>query len=246
MIVEKNNKEGEIKHMLFTERKGLEEMFSYLEQDKRAIKAQARQDIENIENRQMQILDRLQRLDDIEREAVDVEGVLHQLANTTQELGKLIPTVPFADVLERAAQLVADRNGERINLVDPNKTIMREKIVEAARVQKVTAPPKKKFPAVKPGPKGLKNDQGIKIIMGILEKAGRPLSTNEIKSEFEEITELVYTNFYYKLKTWTEKSKGRIVKDPIKKLYYLKETKEHEQRTNERAETKESKEETLI
>ena len=232
--------------MLFTERKGLEEMFSYLEQDKRAIKAQARQDIENIENRQMQILDRLQRLDDIEREAVDVEGVLHQLASTTQELGKLIPTVPFADVLERAAQLVAERNGEQINIVDPHKSIMREKIVEAARVQQVSTPPQKKAPAVKPGPKGLKDEKGIKIVLGILKEAGRPLNTNEIKAKFTEITELEYTNFYYKLKTWTEKSKGKIIKDPIKKLYYLKETKEHEERTNERPETEESKERTLV
>lgn len=225
--------------MLFTERKALEEMFSYLEQDKRTIKAQARQDIENIENRQMQILDRLQRLDDVEREAVDVEGVLHQLATTAQELGQLIPQVPFTDVLERAAQLVAEQKGDQIGTGDPAKTVIREKIVEAARTQKVNAPKQKR--TRRPQVRGLNDQKGIEALVAILQAAGKPLDTGRIKELFETMTGIEYTNFYAKLKEWTKKSKGKIIKDDIRKVYYLKENQNHDQRT-----TEERKEKTLV
>lgn len=227
--------------MLFTERKALEEMFSYLEQDKRTIKAQARQDIENIENRQMQILDRLQRLDEVDREAVDVEGVLHQLADTAKELTQLIPQVPFTDVLERAAQMVAEKNGEQISTGDPQKTIIREKIVEAARVQQVNSPPTRQRPQRKKNVKGITDTKGVEAIVAILQAAGKPLDTPKIKELFETMTGIEYTNFYYKLKVWTSKSGGKIIKDDIKKVYYLKETERHDQRTNE-----ERKEKTLV
>lgn len=224
--------------MLFTERKALEEMFSYLEQDKRTIKAQARQDIENIESRQMQILDRLQRLDDVEREAVDVEGVLHQLADTAKELTQLIPQVPFGDVLERAAQLVAEKNGGQVGTGDPYKTVIREKIVEAARTQQVNSPPVGRKSQRKKKTRGIKDAKAVEAIIAILQAAGRPLSTPKIKELFETMTGIEYTNFYYKLKAWTEKSNGKIIKDDIRKVYYLKETERHDQRTTEEREEK--------
>lgn len=229
--------------MLFTERKALEEMFNYMEQDKRTIKAQARQDIENIESRQMQLLDRLQRLDDIEREAVDVEGVLTQLAATTTELTQLIPHVPVGDVLERAAQLIAENpvNHDRINM-EPKKSIMREKIVEAARVQQVNAPVKK--PAATPKPKtgkteskGITKQQGANILIELLESVEGKVKATVLKKRFEAKTGVMYANFHAKLLEWIEGSKGKVVKQGP--YYYLKENENHEQRNEQRAETEE-------
>ena len=216
---------------MFTERKALEEMFSYLEQDKRTIKAQARQDIENIENRQMQILDRLQRLDQVDREAVDVEGVMQSLAQTAKELTELIPHVPFTSVLERAAEMVAEKNGEQISIGDPAKTVVREKIVEAAKMQKLQTPPDRLD--VKPKKerreqvKGLSDKKGIETIIKILGNLSEPVAANELNKLFVASTGIEYTNFYYKLKVWTGKSKGRIIKDEQTKKYYLKEHEKH-------------------
>lgn len=237
--------------MLFTERKALEEMFSYLEEDKRTIKAQARQDIENIESRQMQLLDRLQRLDEIEREAVDVEGVLTQLAATTQELTQLIPNVPFGDVLERAAQLIAEKpeNAERIN-PEPAKSIMREKIVEAARVQQVNSMPIKKAASATPrGNKnkqvqGLSKDKGTRALITLLEGEGRALKGATLKKLFEKETNIIYANFHSKLKEWTAYSGGRIIKDGP--YYHLKEHELHEQQRNDEPARAEAEEKTTV
>lgn len=220
--------------MLFTERKALEEMFSYMEQDKRTIKAQARQDIENIEARQMQLLDRLQRLDDIEREAVDVEGVLTQLAATTTELTQLIPHVPVGDVLERAAQLIAENpvNHDRIHInEEPVKSVMREKIVEAARIQQVNAPVKKpaapKKQLGKTESKGISNAEGVHIITEILKGVEGKVKATVLKKRFEAKTGVVYANFHNKLYEWIKHGKGKLVKEG--QYYYLKENEKHEQ-----------------
>lgn len=228
--------------MLFTERKALEEMFSYLEEDKRTIKAQARLDIENIENRQMQILDRLQRLDSVERETIDVEGVLHQLAATTTELSKLIPEVPFTDALERAAEIIAEKDRERgfnqVKQPDPGKEVLREKLTEAARVQQVTAPPGKKPAKRKSGyGHGITKEKGSRIVEEIIKTYERPLRATEVQKQFEDRTGVIYANFHAKIKEWAAYSKGRIVKEG--KFYKLKEPNDHDQRTNERTETKE-------
>lgn len=221
-------------NMLFTERKALEEMFSYLEEDKRTIKSQARQDIENIENRQMQILDRLQRLDSVDREAVDVEGVMTQFAETVKELGSLIPEVPFTVALERAGQILAEKDGGR-GVIQPGPPeeskpdeLIREKIIAAAREQKANAPVKPR-PQKKPRIKyTIDNNKGVEIITSILRDSGKALDTKELKALFEAKTGVEYANFYYKLKTWTATSRGAIVKDPVRKVYKLKENEQND------------------
>ena len=92
---------------MFTERKALAEMFADLQEEKRQLKANYRTDLAAIEHRMEQVLNRVQRLDDLEREAVDVEGTLHQLAATTKELSLLIPQVSAGQVIEAAAAKIA-------------------------------------------------------------------------------------------------------------------------------------------
>lgn len=223
--------------MLFTERKALEEMFRYLEDDKRTIKAQARQDIENIENRQMVLLDRLERLDKVDREAVDVEGVLQSLATTSKELAALIPSVPFTDVLERAAEKIAEapENQDRISN-QPPRNIMREKIVEAAQIQKLQEPIRKpnrqrSLPG-KHAPKGIGKAEGFILLVSFLTRNGKPMRARELQNAFETQTGVIYANFHSKIKEWVAHDPGKIIKEG--KYYRLKEHEENgEQRNTE-------------
>lgn len=228
--------------MLFTERKALTEMFTYLEEDKRTIKAQARQDIENIENRQMALLDRLQRLDDIERECIDAEGVLTELAATTKELAALIPNVPFVDVLERAAEkIVADPQTRERIITEPLKDPVREKISEAARMQRVNAP-LELFPATKerkkektPYRKGITPEKGFMYLVEFLKLQGKPLKGAELQKLFEERTGVIYANFHSKIKEWITHEPGKIIKKGF--YYHLKELEDNGESNAEKEKT---------
>lgn len=117
--------------MLLTERKALMTIFEQLQQDKRELRSVYRADMEKIEQRENDILNRLERLDTVERESVDVEGVLTSLCETADNLSKLIPEVPIADIVEHAAAILAkDAKEKEITITGSKQT------AEAAQEEK--------------------------------------------------------------------------------------------------------------
>jgi hypothetical protein len=104
--------------MPITERKALAMMFDDLQTEKRQLKKEYREDMATIEKRIDHVLERLGRLDDLEREAIDAEGCLRDLAETAKKLGELIPQVSAADVINKAAAemaAAATESGVQIN-----------------------------------------------------------------------------------------------------------------------------------
>lgn len=201
--------------LLFTERKALEVMFSNLEEDKRQIKKQAREDISSIETRQMNILDRLQRLDNMEREAVDTEGLLHEFSHITRELGALIPQVAASEVIERAAEkIVADPIKRDQIITEPKTDILQDKIKEAARLQLVNSKP---VPAPSVESKRTKaqtmsNKQGAEWLEIVLREAGKPLRANNIAKLLKSAKGKEYANIHGAILRWIEESGGKIIK----------------------------------
>ena len=93
--------------MLMTERKAITLILEQLMDEERDLKNYYRAEKARIENQKNDLLNRLERLDNLEREAVDTEGILQSMAATADKLAELLPAVPAEDMIERAAQLVA-------------------------------------------------------------------------------------------------------------------------------------------
>lgn len=200
---------------LFTERKAIESMFNYLEDDKRSIKAQARADIENIEKRQTELLDRLQRLDNIEREAIDTEAVIKNLCNTTNTLGALLPDVSASDIINKAAKEIA-ANKEAAATLTPPADQQTKQLAAAARKQKVNEPAAKQ-------PAATVKDN-IALIRAILKERG-PLSVNKLEKEFSKRSGRTYNNFSANFYSWRQQDPA-IVKEYGK--YIIKENRGQE------------------
>ena len=201
--------------MLFTERKALEIMFSNLEDEKKQKRTEYRKDIEVIEERQMNILDRIQRLDNVEREAVDAEGLLREFSTITKELGSLIPQVSAKDVIEKAAEkIVSDPVSREQVIIEPEKDILRENISKAATMQMLNSKPASK-PASPPKKPKLRfsPEEGIKILQEILKDSGGELKLKTLSKRFTQRTGREYSDVAAVFRKWAEDSNGSIIKD---------------------------------
>lgn len=92
---------------MITERKAIQEMFDDLQRERKELKANYREDMARIEERQDRLLTRLERLDGIEREAVDPEGIIGQLTDVLEKIGDCIPDIPAGDLLNATAEKMA-------------------------------------------------------------------------------------------------------------------------------------------
>lgn len=92
---------------MITERKAIQEMFEDLQRERKELKANYREDLVRLEQRQDSLLTRLERLDGIEREAIDPEGLLQQMAATMDKMATYIPDIPAGALLDAAAEKMA-------------------------------------------------------------------------------------------------------------------------------------------
>lgn len=92
---------------MITERKAIQEIFDDLQRERKELKANYREDLANLEKRQDDLLTRLERLDGIEREAIDPEGLLNKMAETMDKMAEYIPSIPAGDVLDATAEKLA-------------------------------------------------------------------------------------------------------------------------------------------
>jgi outer membrane biosynthesis protein TonB len=216
-------------YSLFTERRALETMFNNLEEEKRQKRAEYRTDIEIIEKRQFEMLDRLKRLDDLEREAVDGEQVLRQLAATTQQLKDLLPDVHVKDVIEKAAEKIAS-NPEAAAAIDTTPEIdeRAERIQKAAQDQKLNSKPAPKPAEPKRKAPYMSKQEGADILAEILIDANEPISAAQIAKELKARTGREFNNIHGAILRWMEQSELNIVKAGSK--YSIEENDNNEQK----------------
>jgi hypothetical protein len=215
---------------LFTERRALETMFNNLEEEKRQKRAEYRTDIEIIEKRQFEMLDRLKRLDDLERESVDGEAILQQLAATTQQLKDLLPDVHVKDVIERIAERAEKAHPEAAAAIDMSEAqdLTNERIQAAAKDQILNSKPTPK-PAAKQQPKKqpyMTKEEGAQILQEILIDANEPMTATQVGKEIKKRTGRVFNNIHGAILRWIEQSELDIVKKGSK--YYIEELKNYE------------------
>lgn len=199
---------------MFTERKALAMIFEDLAEEKRQLKANYRSDMADIDKRIQQVLDRVQRLDDIEREAVDVEGTLHQLAATTKELAALIPQVDVGDVIEAAAAKMVDvasmENAAQIHASEPQPQDTQLPLEKMHGIKRPTNP-----------------REVMEIIEGVIKSKPYPLNVRDIERELKERYGWEWGAFSTSFSGWRSKIPNSIEK---KGLYYsIKNTEEGNQ-----------------
>ena len=145
---------------MITTRKMLERLFEDLQEEKRQMKANYRQDISDLESRQERLLDRMERLDHEDKDLVDVEGIMVNLSETANKLSELLPNVPMDLLLDKTAEKMAKLEPEIIQ--EPEKEI---KMAETSAVKKGK-------------PKDI-----MELIIEILEESKEPLLAREIEDE---------------------------------------------------------------
>lgn len=193
--------------MLMTERKALTIMFEETMDEKRALKRNYREDLQALESRQQLILDRLQRLDDFEREAVDVEGVLTKLNDSAKEIAALLPDVPAVDVVERAAQKMAEMAIENDSVITGSvsqEERKKKEMDDLIRKETMSAPGHR--PQSKHVPEIL--DEIEKIMLDY----DRPMQVREIERELKERLGWEWKKFTGTFSLWRSKYPNRLIK----------------------------------
>lgn len=132
---------------MITERKALQEIFDDLQREKKELKANYREDINRIEERQERLLNRLERLDGIEREAIDPEGLLNDLTGVIKTLGECIPNIPPQQLIDATAEkmaAVAIESGAQVYKselkADKNNQDIKEFLLEEAKNKNIPRP----------------------------------------------------------------------------------------------------------
>ena len=190
--------------MLLTERKAITEIFANLQEEKRQLKQNYRNDLAQIESRENDLLNRLERLDAWEREAVDVEGVLQSMQETASKLAELIPAVPAADMIERAAQIVAKeakKNGAQItssNLVEARLPEVTEAIEKEKEYFNYTKESK------------LSPMEYLQVIADVIRENGGMITARQIQNELKRRYGWEWSNFTGRINYWRNQHAGII------------------------------------
>ena len=196
--------------MLMTERKAITLILEQLMDEERDLKNYYRAEKSRIENQKNDLLNRLERLDNLEREAVDSEGILQSMAQTADKLAELLPPVPAADMIERAAQIVAKEAIESGAEIKGSAQIEAEKeaektkmVIEEAKAIKPLQQKEKKDIEL-PGGQYLKE----KIVEVLKESRTKTMSAKEIKKALHKKygykTDKFNASFAYVKKNWPD------------------------------------------
>lgn len=200
--------------MPITERKAIAIMFEDLQEEKRQLKQNYRNDITAIEARQDRLLEKLSRLDDIEREAIDAEGTLTQLCQITQDLAALIPQVPAGDVINAAAEKMAaaaHETGAQI-FTDPNKK-QYSNVNEQETFLNIAAEKRTTIPETAPGvKKPYRVADVIEEIEIILKESKEYLTAREIETALKNKFGWEWNAFTTNFSGWRTQYPNSIVK----------------------------------
>lgn len=190
--------------MLLTERKAISIMFDDLQDEKRQLKQDYREALADIESRQERLLERLARLDNLEREAIDAEGLLQKMADTAQKMAELLPDIPAEHLINKTAEKMAEKAQESGLRVEATQQAPTEK--EAAE---------KKIESFKQASL-IKRTQNVKEVMEkieeILKESGQPIKSRQIEKELFDRYGWQWNQFPSAFSGWRSKVPNKISK----------------------------------
>lgn len=178
---------------MMTTRIMLSRMFEDLQEEKRQMKANYRQDITDLESRQERLLDRMERLDKEDKDLVDVEGIMVSLSDTANKLSDLIPDIPVDLLLNKTAEKMAE--------LEPNIIVEEEPEI----IKEYGIKPRSKQPK-----------DVMESITEILSEYNRPLKASEIEEELKERYGWEWKAFGASLSKWRVDYPNMIQKNGIK------------------------------
>lgn len=207
---------------MITERKAIQEIFDDLQRERKELKANYRADLARIEERQELLLERLARLDNIEREAVDSESLLQEMQRIAGKMAECIPDIPADILLEKTAEKMAAASKEQ----DVNPPFI---IKSDEKEQKNNQKIKKEQENLSEAEKITKMPHGtiaevIEAIEDILREAGKPMRSREISEALWIRKGWEWGNFNAAFSGWRTKPQyntDNIIK--LGRLYGLKE-----------------------
>lgn len=178
---------------MMTTRIMLTRMFEDLLEEERQMKANYRQDKEDLTMRKERLLDRMERLDKEDKDLVDVEGVMVSLAETANKLSELIPDIPVDLLLNKTAEKMAE--------LEPNIIVAEEpEIIKECGIK-----PRAKHPK-----------DVMEIIVEILTEYDKPLKASEIEEELKNRYSWEWKAFGASLSKWRTDYPNMIQKNGIK------------------------------
>ena len=179
---------------LFTERTAIEMAFRSLEAEKEARRAELREDLNKIDDRQYYILERLREMPDPEPTMADrIKAAQNQARQIEAEQIQAIQAEPITTGTIQA---------------EPIK--LREKAIQAIPDKPKPTPRK---PRKNGSPKALiDHNDGVKLLTAILKDAGKPVNAKYIEKEIMERTGVQYTNVYDPIRAWVKHSNGKVQK----------------------------------
>ena len=187
---------------LFTERTAIEMAFRSLEAEKEARRAELREDLNKIDDRQYYILERLRELPEVvEPEPIQAAPITTGTIQATGITGEQAQRITGGTIQAAPKELI-----ETVNL--------REKATPLASVPAKPNPtPRKQTAKGKGSPKALiDHDKGVKVLTEILKEAGKPVNAKYIEQRILEKTGKMYANVYDPIRAWVKHSNGKIQK----------------------------------
>ena len=183
---------------LFTERTAIEMAFRSLEAEKEARRAELREDLNKIDDRQYYILERLREMPDPEPTMADrIKAAQNQARQIEAEQIQAIQAEPITTGTIQA---------EPIEL--------REKAIQGPLASVPAKPnPTPRKAKGKGSPQALiEHDKGVKLLTEILKEAGKPVNAKYIEKEILAKTGVQYTNVYDPIRAWVKHSNGKLQK----------------------------------
>lgn len=177
---------------VFSERSAIEIAFKSLEAEKEQRRAELREDLNKIDDRQYYILERLRELPDPEPiQAAPVPQYVTQ--------GQTIQAEPITTGTIQAQPIE-----------------LREKEIQGPLASVPAKPqptPRKQTAKGKGSPKALiDHDKGVQVLTEILKEAGKPVNAKYIEQRILEKTGKMYANVYDPIRAWVKHSNGKIQK----------------------------------
>ena len=193
--------------MLMTERKAITVLLEQLIDEERDLKNYYRAEKSRIDNNKNDLLNRLERIDNLEREAIDTEGVLLSLVDTAKKLSELLPSVPADQMIQKAAEIMAQdakENGAEITVSEPQEDNAAEK------EQQESGKPYRAY--------NIKETM-LEIQDIIKEKPDQRANVKYIENELKRRHGWEFTNFPQSFYRWRNQEPGIIKK--IGRFYFL-------------------------
>jgi len=178
----------------------LTRLFEDLQEEKRQLKANYRQDKSDLEERQERILDRLERLDKEDKDLIDVEGVMVSLSDTANKLSGLIPDIPVDVLLEKTAEKMAE--------LEPNILIPEEepmKVIEESGIK----------------PRPWRSKEVMEFVTDLLIEHGQPMTSKEIEEQLKSRYGWEWKSFAASFSKWRKEYPNMIVKKGMKYTFNI-------------------------